>query len=468
MPTHRIGGIRGSRRCSGSAADRRLGRRAFLVAGAASGVGAVLTACARTVRTSKGARPQVTTPTVTLVVDYVAPFVGWPETALSEFSSMFDPWRQQHPGVLLKVLPNSPYQGNLEAMLSGTAPDIIMDRDVSTLVGSKLLADLTPYLTKDKVDLSIFNSGQIVALSPGGHTYGLPAFTNVLVTTVNLGLLDGLGYSHPSPNWTFTEWATLARQLTVTSGSTPRRGASIFTPTNPNVGGQLFPAESYFRAWGGAYTDKNLGTTCTLDSTAAIDCANFFFPLMTQKVLAANCLPACFNLALNSGEPVSMAAEWSTPFAAAVAYQGLVWDYYPVPRGPAGSFSFTNRDFLGIWTGTKQPQLAWDLLFWMSVQPDFQRRMLLYTGYLPPLVSLQHQWIAKVRTVAPPLQDKNLEVYLETLPTAHPNRQFSVKNVNAEGLMGQWAQSILEQSTSPTGGMISLTRQIDALETAGG
>lgn len=270
-----------------------------------------------------------------LTVSYYAPFVGWPGNALSEFDRLFDAYRMAHPALQLNVQPNTGYNQIAADLVAGTAPDIFMYRDVSVLVQNGFLLDLASYLRTANINPpSLFVPGQVAALSATTGVYGLPAFTQVLVTAINEGIFDTMGLQYPAPDWTYQEWARLARSLTVSGGKQKRYGAAIFSPTNPDTVGQNFPAESYFRGFGASYVDRNLGTRCTLQDPAAVECASFFYDLLLQGAIADNCWPSCFNIFLNSPVPVVMSAEWQWPFSSLLAYRGLKWDYYPLPALP--------------------------------------------------------------------------------------------------------------------------------------
>lgn len=111
-----------------------------------------------------------------------------------------------------------------------------------------------------------------------------------------------------------------------------------------------------------------------------------------------------------------------------------------------------NADFLAINAASRLPDAAWELLYWLAVQPHFQRAVMRHTSMSPALDDARADWIDILRAVAPELRDKRLAVYTETFLYGMPNQNFRYDNNGVLAMMDGWGA----KGVDPRGGSIPL------------
>jgi hypothetical protein len=151
---------------------------------------------------------------------------------------------------------------------------------------------------------------------------------------------------------------------------------------------------------------------------------------------------------------------------AATQWKSFNWDFWPMPAFPQGSFAMTNPNFFAISVNTKQPDLAWELVEWLTVQPDWQRilmrAVLLPPGYLP----LWDEWTTVVKQVAPTLASKNLDVFAQhvQLGIMYGGTDFAYSDPQAKSLLQGWYTKILNRTVTVQEGLAQCAQQIDTLQ----
>ncbi len=437
---------------------RALGRR-DLIRGACgmmagAGLGMLTSACG-----SPAAAPAAASAKTRVVFSYFAPWAGFTvnSTTTPLIERLFQPFRDSHKGLDLVLQLTNPPAGIPQQIVEGTGPDVFWSNIMGPLVDHSYVRDLTPYLKADNIQTDIFLTSQLAQYQRGGGLYALPAYSHVLTVVINEGLFDNLGLTYPSPDWTYLDFRQLAEAATGTSGQTGLRryGASLMAwPT-------AMPDAFYFHGFGGSYIDPGDRRRCALDAPGSVACGEFLFPLILDGVATTNWGPQGFAQGL-----AGISANWALPIVNVELFNNLKWNYYPQPRWPNGPATFVNSDFLAISAATKVADAAWEVLRYVAVEPELQRGVMKLTGQSPSLRSLIAEWTTVLRTVAPPLRTKNLEVYQELILTdrAFPGLDFAYSDAQAKTVIGSWAQQILARRISIGPGLRSAAAQVNALE----
>lgn len=175
--------------------------------------------------------PKLSTDPVTLSV-FVMPSVDDP--TLKKFYE--EPIRSKYPFLSVKFIKHDPkrsYTNEFQDMLvTGSAPDLVISsiNTISNVVEANLQFDLTPYIQRNKLDLSRYENGImdiVKSISPKGEIYGFPLFNNSSAMFYNKDIFDKFGISYPQNGMTWEETADLARKLTRNEGGVQYRGLML-------------------------------------------------------------------------------------------------------------------------------------------------------------------------------------------------------------------------------------------------
>ncbi len=395
---------------------------------------------------------------------YYAPWAGFTVNAATTplIEHLFQSFRDSHKTVDL-VLNLADAPNNIpQQIASGTGPDVFWSNIIGPLVDHGYVLDLTPYLKQENIATDIFLTSQLAQYRKAGSLYALPAYAHVLTMVINEGLLDQLGLAYPAPDWTHVDFLRLAEATTGKSGQAGnhRYGASLMAwPT-------AMPDAFYFHGFGGSYIDPTNPQRCALDTAESLACGEFLFPMILNGVATTN-----WGTAMQQWFPqglVGILSNWSLPFENVNTFSNVKWNYYPQPVWPKGPATFVNSDFLAINAATKVADVAWEVLRYTAIEPALQKAVMKLTGFSPSLKSLLAEWVAVLRSLAPPLRSKNLEVYeaLVYSNRAFPGMDFAHADGQAKTLIGNWAQQIMGRRVSVQGGLRQAAAQVNLLEAA--
>ena len=461
-----------------------LGRRQAYAALAAVAAATVETAgCARV-----GKRAAVPHSIGGSVVLRLSPWPGFPgATSASGVALMYgatEVFRKKHKGVEIKIEFAGQQEALINAILSGNGPDVFADYMEQMFTDSNLLLDLAPFIKADNIDLSVWSAGQVALqnalgkTSPNGHGfYALPAYVNTIALAVDEALLDALGHAYPHPDWTYAEWTRLWEATTI-RGTEPFAYAAPFAPntttSRPGVCLQwatgysyLLPMTSMLHAWGGAYVDPSNPRKAGVASDASLSFFKWLVPLIQHGVVRPG---VDFSPDLVQGRIASTMVGSYNTLALAQSWRGGKWDIFPIPVGPAGQVAQVYFDFYGVNAATKQPELSWELCKYLCYESQWSRVLMRIAGRAPGLKTLWGEWVHVLRSVAPVLQHKNLEVFvdqatgkggIETWCTGI----FEVNTPYAQQLIGlRLQQAIASKGIGLVSAMREAARQVDVYE----
>lgn len=268
-----------------------------------------------------------------------------------------------HPGVTVKftVVPGTTYDQKIQTMIAGgKAPDIFGSGDVQipNIVAKKFALNLTPYVQRDKYDLSGFYPAIVQNLTYNGNLVGLTDNYDTQVMYYNTTLFKKAGVAEPTSSWTWDDFVAAARKLTSGSGSTKIYGGLYddwFAPYFDQIwsnGGDPFGSD---------------GTKCGYDSPAAITAFNQIQSLYKDGLSP---LPSVFSekgseQAFLTGRMAMMIGNgrWSAYTFKDVKKFG--WKIAPLPTGSAGRANFFHIGMFAISRTSKNPDAAWEFLKYM-------------------------------------------------------------------------------------------------------
>ncbi len=444
---------------------RRLGAGAAVVAG-----GGALAGCAGL--GGLGARPSTQKTKILLTLrawGYGSTFLSSAtESTVDELVHEYTaPWRQKHPGVDVKILPNvGGPQAMVSALLGGTAPDIYHSWHPDAMFASPgFTTDLTKYLADAHANLGVFNAAQMRVFQQPDGIRGLPAYLGIVTLASNNSIIDAAGLERPAPGWSHQDYATLCQKISQTGGGNIVGGAfglgNVGSPTG------YLPPNCVLEGFGGSYVDPKDGAVCTLDSPQVQEAMNWIYPLARTFAIAS---PAKGGSLHQGTLGMALASTWDMIYYA-TTWVGFQWFFCDMPSFPATQAPVTSAtsDFYALNPRSKYLDLAWDLLYWMSFDPYWQRGMMKVFLLSPSLVSLWDEWVTKVQTYAPPLADKNLATFARLAQGGHayPQQFLRYQADVAYQYMNQWGAEIWNQTVSIPEGLQEMTHQVNGLQKTG-
>lgn len=338
-----------------------------------------------------------------------------------ELTEWNDYWTKMTTGVAARTLPDV-FWGHL-AYFSG-------------LVSKGALLDLTPYIQKDKLDLSIYYQSLLDNWKYQGKQYGIPKDWDTICILYNKDAFDKAEIPYPSADWSWNprnggEFLQVLQKLTIDQNgkNCTERGFDKNKVTQYGIGG--LAASEMQTGWlnfiwmngGQGILDKPYGNKFILDDPKSVEGMQFYADLVSKYGVAPT---AEMQGTSASGWELFVAGRVATipvgSWQLSAARENLTfnWDVIPLPKGPAGRFSCFNGLAHNIYARTKHPEEAWKLAKWMD-------------GY-------ESQKIVSQYGVVFPAISSLVDVYLEATKENGPDhiKYF----IDATAKTGQWPMHV--------------------------
>ncbi len=235
-----------------------------------------------------------------------------------------------------------------------------------------------------------------------------------------------------------------------------------------NMWGSAIPGEYLWQSYGASLASGNFVTTSGLTSTAAVNFANWFYPLVQQKVIG----PASVSNegGFNSGQlPTTTLGSWQV-FWLVTAMTGVTeYDFWPNPIGPIGkSTSYAGHDFYGAAITTKYPKQAAEFLIWLATSQDWAQAMIELQLVIPPSNKYLDNYVAGVKQVAPPLASKNITAFTSALQEnqGYGYPLFLYDTGSAYSVIGEYTSAILAGTATAAEGLSQAATALELFEKA--
>jgi multiple sugar transport system substrate-binding protein len=195
-----------------------------------------------------------------------------------------------------------------------------------------------------------------------GQQYLVPFDNSPAMLWYNTELFDQAGVAHP-PNqygkWTWDDFLGTATALTSGEGAqrvfgwAGERGWPYLLNWIWSNGGMLLNAER---------------TACVIDSPESVEALQWAANLVHEHKIQPQAaeLGDVGNSGLFFGKRAAMAQKGTWWAIDLKAQEGLKWNVAPMPDGAAGAFVRNPLDAWGIWSGSKNPDAAWQFIEFLS------------------------------------------------------------------------------------------------------
>ena len=458
-------------RAAGWTRRRVLGRVAMTAAAVTAG-SAALSACASSsagnASSSTSAAPAAQFTGITLHFQTNNQGGNFDKTRLSLFQGFVDDNFSNNPkykGIRAVIDPagwGNP-SGQITASIAGSGYNDVLHSCCSDLVTYQSGGWLTPlddYLRRDNIATSAWNKGHVDVLTFDGKLMALPSYDGPGVIAYRQDILDDLGLPYPDASWTWQQATDLWTRCSLQSKKTNKWQYGV----SPYMSGHYEWMNFWVHAFGGQEMTPDR-QTCLLDKQPGVAALDYMATNIKNKVFIDRVEVG----GLVSGQCVfSYNGGWNVLPLAMQLGTKYKWDILPTPNWANGRATFCNIDFYAINSATKHPDESWLLMEWLTHEPDYQRFQMKSTLVQPCLISLFDEWEALVKSVAPPLQNKQLQWFKDAVVNGYgyPTIFFKYAPNQTDNLIDSWWTQITTGKVSPQEGATQMANQVNQLQQA--
>ncbi|MBI3971654.1 MAG: sugar ABC transporter substrate-binding protein [Chloroflexi bacterium] len=302
---------------------------------------------------------------------------GSPDELLPRQSQMEAFQKKFGPALTVELLTLDTYDQKVQVMLaSDTPPDTFSSGavNVATQATNGTAKDLTPFIKRDKVDLSDFYPALIKAWTwQGKHI----AFNDTWDTTVmfyNRDLFNRAGLKVPDASFTYDQWVETARKMTNPNNANEERptwGGAILTHT-PVVFNLIW-------SWGGEVFSPD-GKRCLLNTPEAAAAVQWLADIWNKHQVAP---PPSYTSQPGQNWPqlmvagrVGMGMDANGLSTARTLMQAtdLNWSVVAIPKGPKGRQNWMFASTTVMAGQAKNPEGAWAWLRYFTSPEGYDVR----------------------------------------------------------------------------------------------
>ncbi len=287
----------------------------------------------------------------------------------------YDKFRYEYSKKFEKINPNvkvkyEPIVGDyaskiLTQLASNTAPDIFFIPDgvgPTDLAKKGALLDLTRYIERDKEYFDQIHESLMEAQKYNGRIYALPNNCNTDVLFYNQNLFKDAGLAEPDESWDWQKLLEAAIRLTKKdeSGRVTQFG--------------LIPGYewNFVFANGGKVWNEDR-TKCIVNSQETREAFQFLNDLRYKYHVSPTISDyhQQGGIEMFSSGRVAMyiGGRWLTAAFKIKKRTELNWSIVPIPKGKRGRATRLDLNCMGIWSRTKHPDLAFEMLKFL-VSPE--------------------------------------------------------------------------------------------------
>jgi multiple sugar transport system substrate-binding protein len=298
-----------------------------------------------------------------------------------------------------------------------------------------------------------------------GRQFGLPKYQGTLVLYYNKDVFDQYGVAYPDASWTYDDYLAAMKKLT---HDTNGDGRTDIWGSMLDVGWDRL--QVHINAWGGHIVDPGDPTKCVIDSPEALAALDWVRARMwDDKVMAT--FTDVNNVGTQAafyGGKLAMVEDGSWALKNILENAKFRIGVAPMPKGPARRVTLSTTDGFGIYSGTRHPDEAWQLMKFL-VSKDYGRAMAEANLLQPARLSLVADWQGFVRAQYPA---KAKDMDLDVFAAAHREGYSVVQEVfphnmdEATRLLGDAFTKIFTLGQAQVDTLLVVSRQIEATQTS--
>jgi multiple sugar transport system substrate-binding protein len=305
----------------------------------------------------------------------------------------------------------------LTDMEAGTAPDVLAGCcDTLPIWAQKgYLLDLRPYVQADLARDTIddWDPAQYASFfGRDGTQFALPKYHGALALYYNKDLFDQSALDYPNDTWSYDDYLHAMQRLTFdrnADGTVEQWGSMV------DIGWERI--QVHVNGWGGHLVDPDDPTRSWMAKPEALKAMEWIRAriwddgIMASKLDVQNVLP---RDAFIQGQ-VAMVEEGSWALKDILEGADFRIGVAPFPAGPVRRVTLATTDGFAVYSGTKHPEAAWELLKFLTSK-EYGRAMAEAQLLQPARASLINEWVDLIQAQ---YADKSKEIDIAAFAAGH-------------------------------------------------
>ena len=298
-----------------------------------------------------------------------------------------------------------PYNEKLITMWTGGSPPDVWGFGMNYMAywARGMVADLTPLISRDKVDMEQFLPGLADKFKVKGKQYGLPQQTTFgTLLFYNKALFDNAALKHPPFDWEDKGWThdamlDAARKLTKNAGTSEAVYGLSYAPQMPtqavwNFGGDAFRLEHY--------TD-GIAQSSLLDSAPSLAAHEFVQDIAWRDHVTPQTGrdPSVGDF---KGGRIAMLVQGGYNFWNFTTIKDFAWAAAALPT-KVNNKNVNYNDFWELAKDSKNKDAGWAFLKHVT-SPDVQKQYVQLTGTPPTTKGALDTWFKRYEQIMPRAQ----------------------------------------------------------------
>ena len=332
---------------------------------------------------------------------------------------VLEQFHAEHPNIRVFYTPDpsNVEETMLAAMRAGTAPDVFQGccTFFPTWAQEGFTLDLRPFVEADLDQETIddWDPAQYRSFfTSDGQQYGLPKYHGALALYYNKDLFDEYSVIYPDETWDYDDYLAAMKGLTHDrdgDGTTDLWGSMVDISWDR--------IQLHINGWGGHIVDPDDPTSCRLADPEAKAAMEWIRARMWDDGVMATFLDVQnrgTRDAFIAGQ-VAMVEDGSWALKDILSRSNFRVGVAPFPVGPERRATLATTDGYGIYSGTKHPEAAWELVKFL-ISNDYGLAMAKANFLQPAKASLVDEWAGFIREEFP---EKAKEVDIAAFADGH-------------------------------------------------
>lgn len=314
--------------------------------------------------------------------------------------AQLEQFQDSHPNIRVYYTPDP---DNLETkmladMQTGTAADVFQGCCAHFPIWAQkgFCLDLRPYVKADvdRETIDDWDEAQYRSFFlRDGRQYAVPKYHGALALYFNKALFDRYGVPYPDSTWDHDDYREAMKRLTHDrdgDGKTDLWGSTLDVSWDR--------IQMHVNGWGGNFVDPNDPTQPRMGEEPAVAALRW----LRERMWEDKCMATTADIhkvpvaqAFINGR-VAMVEDGSWSLKSILAGAEFPLGIAPFPAGPVRRVTLATTDGFGIYSGTKHPDAAWELVKYL-ISKDYGRAMARANFLQPARRSLVEEWASYVR-----------------------------------------------------------------------
>ncbi len=342
----------------------------------------------------------------------------WMSEQINGIKAQISAFEKKYPNIKVKLehVPWEEYWTKLQTMMAGGDCWDVFTMDtgfyLKDYVLRRAVVDITPFIEKEKLDLSVYPAGVLKLHNVDGRYYSLPRDYDTIGLFYNKKAFDEAKLKYPDNNWTWEDLKKAAEKLTKkdAKGTILRYGITV-------DGGPLSVSQAFLfpliLSLGGNLVDKD--GKVLFDSPQVKEALSFAKEL-TEKGLAPKPGVTSGDLFIAGKSAMNFSGSWMLGYYSE-SIKSFNFGVAMIPKSKLGKRANIS-DSLGnvIWSKTKNLDAAWTFVKWMASKEAAE--ILGKSGtVIPAYKGTDTLWVQSFKKFG---KEKDAQVFIESVKFTNP------------------------------------------------